>query len=377
MNQPFVIKLPKVENKSIDFNEKNELSLYSSVINYPLFKLGFHSYIHRTRSAMEITKNLQTKTNFYYVVNPYESEISNYEDDIEKSSKLYFNSKTKEISNDFLKFWEMFFVFDIINKNTKNVFIESKIDINDIFDFFNSKLETKYKTSLAKSMKKDMDVIIFNNDIKTEDENFIEQAFYLEFVNQAIEILKNLSDGGNAIIKFYDSFTIVTIKLIYILSSFFEDAIIYKPFVSRQSDTDRFLILTNFKNKNTDKIIKAFENIIKSKKEKENLVDIIPDIIISREFMNAISFINKKLVNNQQIMINEIIKYIKENNYFGDKYHIFRDRQIESSKWWIKNFYPPSENLYEKNKDELNKLYKNTQDKLKMELEKFNESVVN
>jgi 23S rRNA U2552 (ribose-2'-O)-methylase RlmE/FtsJ len=377
MNQPFVIKLPKVENKSIDFNEKNELSLYSSVINYPLFKLGFHSYIHRTRSAMEITKNLQTKTNFYFVVNPYESEISNYEDDIEKSSKLYFNSKTKEISNDFLKFWEMFFVFDIINKNTKNVFIESKIDINDIIDFFNSKLETKYKTSLAKSMKKDMDVIIFNNDIKTEDENFIEQAFYLEFVNQAIEILKNLSDGGNAIIKFYDSFTIVTIKLLYILSSFFEDAIIYKPFVSRQSDTDRFLILTNFKNKNTDKIIKAFENIIKTKKEKENLVDIIPDIIISKEFMNAISFINKKLVNNQQIMINEIIKYIKENNYFGDKYHIFRDRQIESSKWWIKNFYPPSENLYEKNKDELNKLYKNTQDKLKMELEKFNESVVN
>jgi 23S rRNA U2552 (ribose-2'-O)-methylase RlmE/FtsJ len=375
MNQPFVIKLPKVENKSIDFNEKNELSIYSSVINYPLFKLGFHSYIHRTRSAMEITKNLQTKTNFYYVVNPYESEISNYEDDIEKSSKLYF--KTKEISNDFLKFWEMFFVFDIINKNTKNVFIESKIDINDIIDFFNSKLETKYKTSLAKSMKKDMDVIIFNNDIKTEDENFIEQAFYLEFVNQAIEILKNLSDGGNAIIKFYDSFTIVTIKLLYILSSFFEDAMIYKPFVSRQSDTDRFLILTNFKNKNTDKIIKAFENIIKSKKEKENLVDIIPDIIISREFMNAISFINKKLVNNQQIMINEIIKYIKENNYFGDKYHIFRDRQIESSKWWIKNFYPPSENLYEKNKDELNKLYKNAQDKLKMELEKFNESLVN
>jgi 23S rRNA U2552 (ribose-2'-O)-methylase RlmE/FtsJ len=375
MNQPFVIKLPKVENKSIEFNEKNELSLYSSVINYPLFKLGFHSYIHRTRSAMEITKNLQTKTNFYYVVNPYESEISNYEDDIEKSSKLYF--KSKEISNDFLKFWEMFFVFDIINKNTKNVFIESKIDINDIIDFFNSKLETKYKTSLAKSMKKDMDVIIFNNDIKTEDENFIEQAFYLEFVNQAIEILKNLSDGGNAIIKFYDSFTIVTIKLLYILSSFFEDAMIYKPFVSRQSDTDRFLILTNFKNKNTDKIIKAFENIIKSKKEKENLVDIIPDIIISREFMNAISFINKRLVNNQQIMINEIIKYIKENNYFGDKYHIFRDRQIESSKWWIKNFYPPSENLYEKNKDELNKLYKNTQDKLKMELEKFNESVVN
>ena len=70
-------------------------------------------------------------------------------------------------------------------------------------------------------------------------------------------------------------------------------------------------------------------------------------------------------------MINEIIKYIKENNYFGDKYHIFRDKQIESSKWWISNFYPPSVNLYEKNKDELGKLFKGSQEKLNLEYQKF------
>jgi hypothetical protein len=70
-------------------------------------------------------------------------------------------------------------------------------------------------------------------------------------------------------------------------------------------------------------------------------------------------------------MINEIVKYIKENNYFGDKYHIFRDKQIEASKWWIRNFYPPSENIFEKNKQELEKLYKATQEKLNLECDKF------
>ena len=92
-------------------------------------------------------------------------------------------------------------------------------------------------------------------------------------------------------------------------------------------------------------------------------------------------FISKRRVKKaqkiyQQIMINDIVKYIKENNYFGDKYHIYRDKQIESTKWWISNFYPPSVNLYEKNKDELDKLFKNSQEKLKLEYQKYDAHTV-
>jgi hypothetical protein len=75
-------------------------------------------------------------------------------------------------------------------------------------------------------------------------------------------------------------------------------------------------------------------------------------------------------------MINDIVKYIKDNNYYGDKYHTYRDKQIESTKWWITNFYPPSVNLYEKNKDELDKLFKNSQEKLQSEYQKFVETLV-
>jgi hypothetical protein len=76
-------------------------------------------------------------------------------------------------------------------------------------------------------------------------------------------------------------------------------------------------------------------------------------------------------------MINEIIKYIKENNYFGDKYHTFRDKQIESTKWWVNNFYPPSKNLFDKNKDDLKKIVDSTLNKYNIEQEKFVNQLIN
>jgi len=171
--------------------------------------------------------------------------------------------------------------------------------------------------------------------------------------------------------------TIITLKLIYLISSFYEDSLIYKPFISRQSDTDRYLILKNFKaSKNIDNLIKILETIIKSIDDKNYISDIFPEMVVSKEFMGIFKFVNVKLVNNQQIMINEIIKYIKENNYFGDKYHIFRDKQIESTKWWITTFYPPSKNLYKKSEEDISKLYKTTQEKLNLECKKFLEVMV-
>jgi hypothetical protein len=378
MNQPFIIKLPKVESKNLDFNEKKENIMFSPVLTYPLFTLGFHSFIHRTRSAMEITKNLQSKTEFYYVVNPFEPNISNYEDDIKKLTELYFN-KVKDIDNEFLNLWEILFTCDVVNKSSKNIFMLSN---NNIIDLYKDKINLNNKFNIIdneKNLKKnnDIDLIIASNTMKVNDENFIEQEFYKEFISYLITVLNNQSENGNCIIKYYDSFCIPTLKIIYLITSFYNESFIYKPFISRQSNSERYLILKDFKSsKNLDKVIKILEGILKSFDNKNYVFDILPDLNLPGEYMSFFTFVNTKLVNNQQIMINEIIKYIKENNYFGDKYHIFRDKQIESSKWWIKNFYPPSENIYEKNREDLGKLYKVTQEKLNLECQKFIETLV-
>jgi hypothetical protein len=349
----------------------------SNIRPYPLFTLGFHSFLHRTRNGMEITKNLQTKIEFYYVVNPFENKISNYEDDLISSTKTYLNTK-KEYSNEFQKLWEVLFVFDITFEN-QNIQIIGSDELEECIKLFKektSKNNSKDKFVLDKEIKKNNYNLIINNfKKKVDDDNYIEQESYQELLETIILILKNLSESSHAILQLYDTFTISTLKLIFILQSCFDESYIYKPYMSRNSDNEKYIILKKFKLPKDD-IIKGLDNAYKNMDNKQYLNEIFPELIIPKDYLNTFKFINIKLINNQQIMINDIVKYIKDNNYYGDKYHIYRDTQIGSTKWWINNFYPPSVNLYEKNKDELDKLYKNSQEKLKSEYQKFVETLV-
>jgi len=382
MYHPFVIKLPK-SDKNVDLNLSDNV-IHSSIVNFPLFKLGFHHFIYRTRSAFSITKNLQTKTQFYYVVNSFETTILNYEDDISKLTKTYLKSK-EEFPINFYKIWETIFIFDLAKDKNLETYIISNQDSNlveNCITLFRDKIisGSKKQTFHMKNDKlkrNSCNLIIANSKKVAEDENFMEQENYDVIFSEIINILKYSVDDGNAIIEFYDSFTLLTLKMIYIISTFFEESLIYKPFVSRNSDADRYLILKGFKsNKKLDSVIKTMETVLKSMDSSRFVADIFEDLVIPKEFMGVFKFTNIRLVNNQQIMVNDIIKYIKENNYFGDKYHAYRDKQIESTNFWINNFYPPSETIYEKNKEELGKLYKTIQEKLNLECSKFLELLI-
>jgi hypothetical protein len=385
MNHPFVIRLPKVEN-NLDLKSSEKI-IYTSIIPYPLFALGFHSFIHRTRSAFGITKNLQTKTQFYYVVNPFEINILNYDDDISKSTKKYLKVKDDIQLLDFYKIWETIFIFDIASQKNMEICIlsnqNSEVIESSIKLYREKVIETSKKDSFYTSEKdinklknNSCDLIIGNSKQIIEDENFVEQESYAVILSEIIKILKNQKEGGNAILEIYDTFTILTLKMIYILCSFYTEVSIYKPFVSRNSDADKYLILKGFNsNKKMEATISILEEILKLMNSNKYISDILPDLVVPKEFIGVFKFINIKLVNNQQIMVNEIIKYIKENNYFGDKYHAFRDKQIESKEFWINNFYPPSVSIYEKTKKDLDTLYKTIQTKLNAECTNFIESL--
>ena len=375
MTQPFVFKLPSVnlDSKTLDNKEK---VTFTNITTYPLFTLGFHSFIHRTRNAMNITRTLQSKTEFYYVVNPFENKISNYEDDLNNSNKLYLKTK-QDYTNNFNKLWEVLFVFDMMKSSGETVFVDGDKELEECVELFKEKTgKSKGKDKFVKELKGKCDVYISHHKPKAEDENFLEQESYSSLLKQVIDILGNLENKGNVVLQIYDTFTIPTIKILYVLQSFFEEVYMYKAYQSRHSDTEKYLILKNFKSSKTSDVVKSLESAGKLMEKNKYMADIFPELVIPRDYLQVMKFLNVKLVNHQQIMINDIVKYIKENNYFGNKYHEYRDKQIESTKWWIKNFYPPSVNLYEKNKDELEKLYKSSQEKLKSELEKFNEGLI-
>ena len=99
-----VYKLPKNNNLDI-FTKSDKLVINSPYENHPLFTLGYHYFIGRTREAMSIVDKLETKNEFYYVVNPFEPIVTNYDDSINNLIKTYLKQEVE--SREFYKFWEM------------------------------------------------------------------------------------------------------------------------------------------------------------------------------------------------------------------------------------------------------------------------------
>ena len=55
--KPFVFQLPPGSSSLLKKDSNDNDLILSSVISYPLFSLGFHSFLHRTKNAMEILTN--------------------------------------------------------------------------------------------------------------------------------------------------------------------------------------------------------------------------------------------------------------------------------------------------------------------------------
>jgi hypothetical protein len=443
MYNPFIFKLNS-GNSDILLKHQNDNIKTSSTINLPLSSLGFHTFIHRTKSAMSITNNLQSKTKFYYIVNPFEIEIDNYEDSLNNLTKKYLNitdDKPNILSNSFYKMWEMLFLFDLDNskelvyasiEGSSQSFIQAVILFreklgngvsndkifsipvnsqkgeyiemgkqflgyyNDIHpglintksfkgkkqtDITNIKNISSFKTEIKKT-KQYADLITADGEFMWDENNFQEQEGYKLILGEIVCALNVQAKDGNFVIKVFESFTIPTIKLLYILSSFYEETYIYKPLFSRPIDSERYFICKKFKydwKKDTTLLnnkIKSLENSLEEMNTLSFIRDIYSELIIPQSFINKIRFINIKITTPQQIMINEIVKYIKENNYFGDKYHTFKEGQINATKWWINNFFPPSKNLLEKNKDDLKKMVEAIINKYNLEEEKFTNNLI-
>ena len=432
MYKQFILKIDS-GNSDILEKESNDNLILSSTINIPLISLGFHSFIHRTKSAMILTDKLQTKNKFYMIVNPYETIIQNYEDSIDKLSKIYFNSKEDKIeysSNDFYELWEILFIFNIadskdlssavISDRTDN-YIESLSNFREKFITSNKSLiynvtdkeeqigganelsnveliggmkkkktskkgasvtggdNTKTKINLSTFNKSNLNLdLIIATTYSTNETVFLhyEQENYKYIISRMISALNNQSKGGSFILKIHESFTKPTIKLLYLLSSFYEEVNVYKPLFSRSIDSSKYIICTKFKYDNIAPItkkIKSLETVLNEINANQNkfVYDVYPDLEVSQEYINKFKFINIRIANQEQIMINDIIVYIKGNNYFGESYHKYRNIQIESIKSWVSNFYPPSKNLYDTNREELTKSIKQNMEKYEMDANKL------
>ena len=416
MNKQFVLKFDNIQLTSKDVSllekEDNNNLITSSTINLPLISLGFHSFIHRTKSNMIITEKLQTKKIVYMVINPFEIEIPNYDDSLKTLIKSFFNSKEdKEEFNspEFYELWEMLFLFNLSDKkDLVSTIISDNNDINAYntsLEFFKNKLtnnipqsggnnniiennlsiileggakKKKLKVGGANNKSKDKLDLIIATTSQSSITGFLytEQENYKYIITRLISALETQENKGSMILKIDETFTTPSVKLLYIINYFYETMYIYKPCFSKYTNSNKYLICQGFKNSTLEErknILKSLQNILDNINKYSNkyVYDIYPDLEVPKEFINKIKFCNIKLTNQEQIMINDIISFTKNNNYFGEDYHKYRNNQILSTKWWVEHYLPPSKNIYDKAKEDNSKALKQTLDKYNMELSKF------
>ena len=355
-----------------DNNIKSSIYIRNEQIN-----LGNNSFLIQSKLKLKLLDDERIKKNkIYLIINNFNDTIPDYENDLQKYSMKYFNTDIK-LTYSFYEYWEIISIFNImdkdnisidINDNTNDftkalIFYKNKFNKsdNDIFRIITNKefKDIKDKRYFEYNIKENFDNFEFRNidDIMNiiskykKKINILncnnynkllinkEQHYYKTFIGFILLSLNILKNNGSFICKIYDIYTDVTVKIISILSNFYENVYIYKPYTTYKFTPDKYIICKKLKidstfEKNRNKIETLFKNI-----KKDYVYDIFTEFNISPELFNNIKKINIYYSNNEFVENNKIITYINNKEYFGEEYHEYKEEQINATKFWLKKFY--------------------------------------
>lgn len=214
-----------------------------------------------------------------------------------------------------------------------------------------------------------------------KNENLQEQEAFKLILAEIVVALKIQAKGGHFVCKLFETFTETTVKLIAVMHTFYKDVYIIKPFMSRKSNSEKYVVGVNYKfgeSKEKDEKIKMFEDILVEafKDPSKRILDIFPDFKLPEDYKNTIIKMNTTIANRQYSNINEMITFIEKQNYHGDVYQERRKMQIEASDFWTGLFYPEVANFDKRHKEIMNSTQalieenKKTVEKLQSKIEK-------
>lgn len=383
--------------KNDGFNE-----IYSRFIAQSQLSNGFNLFIHKSKEKMSFVNDPKYKNkNFYHVTNPFEHTITNPDknkQDIASYSKLYFkideNAKVQIVSRAFYKLWEMLMMFDLFPNSgaiktahlaeAPGSFVQALIFFREKFyDKKDYSKDEHYVISIADdgvtrvpSFRKDFKeeysrVKIYEQDggdltdtrsidkfakfsskanlvtadggFEWKDENYQEQEAYRLIIGEIITALRVQANGGSFILKLFEIYRDISIKIISILTSVYTEVYITKPLTSRPSNSERYLVCKGFKGVDEQFITKMeefLERVNTHEKSGLFLADILPNYTIDRETELVTNISSIILSNTQHETINKMITYIKSGNYYGDQYHQYLEEQQKANDFWCATFYP-------------------------------------
>jgi 23S rRNA U2552 (ribose-2'-O)-methylase RlmE/FtsJ len=398
-----IYELPQLDNSIIKLIKKKGFGpSFSRFLAQPQFKNGFNHYIHKAKDKMAFQDDPKYKNkHFYLVTNPFEHTITNNAKDkldIASYSKIYFditNNKVNIVSRAFYKLWEILIMFNnklfskkksIISAHLAEApgsFVQSLIFFREKFykldeykndehyvisiaeegvPSFRKDFKSEYSkvkiyeqdggdlTSIASINKfvkfsKKADFITADGGFIWKDENYQEQEAYRLIIGEILTAIKIQAEDGSFIIKLFEIYTDNTIKIISILASCYKKVFITKPFTSRQSNSEKYIVCIGFQSSKVDEnIIIELEKLLEQMNDMENkelfVSNILPEYEIDENIKITINFSSILLSNLQHVAINKMKKYVDSGNYYGDQYNQYLEEQQKANDFWTATFYP-------------------------------------
>jgi 23S rRNA U2552 (ribose-2'-O)-methylase RlmE/FtsJ len=212
----------------------------------------------------------------------------------------------------------------------------------------------------TKGFAENADLVTADGGFDWKNETLQEQEAYKLIFGQIVTALKVQKNNGHFVLKIFEMYTPITLKLVEILNSVYKEVYICKPFTSRSSNSEKYVVCKGFIKKNiTSKFMTQLESLV-DKMEKNvnfNVVDIFTTYTIPENIYNNYRLINDELMKVQYYAINNIHKFANLETKNGKEYYEYLDKQVSSSKYWIDIFLNPDKynNVHKYIKDVIDK----------------------
>jgi len=161
--------------------------------------------------------------------------------------------------------------------------------------------------------------------------------------------------NGNFIIKFFDTFTKMSVDMIYLLSNLYEKVFFVKPNTSRSANSEKYIVCKNFKLENPDLIIRKLYYIINNFTNNNNIINSTNNILslfivdLPYYFTNKIeeynAILGQQQIENISSTINLIINCGESKHL---KLELMKKSNIAKCITWCKLYNIPSINQYQK-----------------------------
>lgn len=262
----------------------------------------------------------------YYRKNPYD---------------IYYGMTLVDSVNQYIPGWKKSNHF--LEKN-KNVKIEKGVTGNgDLYNYLN--LEYCYK-----NYYNSIDIITGDGGFDFSiDFDKQEQMVYKLLFAQIIFALVMQKKGGSFILKVFDTFTLPTIELLFLLSVMYKSVYITKPNTSRYANSEKYVVCRDFKGielNTLTKLMNVFKQFIERKDE---YIFSLFDFPINEIYLRTIKEINCILGQQQIETIHRTITLIKNNMKKNEKIEKNTKHNINLCIDWCKKHNIPYNEYKQKN----------------------------